>query len=75
MKNNHSIRYYEKRLYKLQNTADDIGYAIDENKAYKAACKALPVPGYDDTSIIPEAFFRAYMAACEAVEMARMEHK
>lgn len=49
MKTVHSIRYYEKRLYKLQNAADAIGYAIDENKAYKAACKALPVPGYDNT--------------------------
>lgn len=73
MKNLHSIQYYEKRLYKLQNAADAIGYDIDENKAYKAACKALPVPGYDDTSIIPDAFFRAYSAACEAVETARRE--
>lgn len=73
MKTVHSIRYYEKRLYKLQNAADAIGYAIDENKAYKAACKALPVPGYDNTSSIPEVFFRAFNAACEAVEMARRE--
>ncbi len=75
MKNYHSIRYYEKRLYKLQTAADAIGYAIDKNKAYKAACKALPVPGYDDTSSISDAFFRAYMAACEAVELARREAK
>lgn len=73
MKNYHSIRYYEKRLYKLQNAANAIGYNIDENKAYKAACKALPVSGYDDTSSIPDAFFRALNAACEAVETARRE--
>ncbi len=54
MKNYHSVRYYGKRLYKLQNAADAIGYAIDENKAYKAARKALPLMGTD----IPDVFFR-----------------
>lgn len=73
MKNNHSVKYYEKRLYKLQNAADTIGYNIDDNGHYKAACKALPVPGYDDTSSIPDVFFKAFNAACEAVEIARKE--
>lgn len=69
MKNYHSIRYYEKRLYKLQSVADAIGYNIDGNGHYKAACALLPLTGKD----ISGAFFRAYSAACEAVEMARRE--
>lgn len=69
MKNYHSVRYYEKRLYKLQMAADSIGYNIDGNGAYKAACGLLPLTGKD----IPGAFFGAFVAACEAVEMARRE--
>ena len=69
MKNYHSARYYEKRLYKLQTAADSIGYNIDDNGHYKAACALLPLTGKD----IPGAFFRHYGAACEAVEMARRE--
>lgn len=69
MKNTHSIRYYEKRLYKLQTVADSISYSIDENDHYKAACALLPLTGKD----IPGTFFRAFVAACEAVEMARRE--
>lgn len=69
MKNYHSIRYYEKQLYKLQTAADAIGYNIDDNGHYKAACGLLPLAGKD----IPGAFFKAYMAACEAVEIARRE--
>lgn len=69
MKNYHSVRYYEKRLYKLQTVADSIGYPIDGNDHYKAACALLPLTGKD----IPCAFFWAFVAACEAVEMARRE--
>lgn len=69
MKNYHSIRYYEKRLKKLETVADSIDYNIDDNGHYKAACELLPLTGKD----IPGAFFRAYMRACEAVEMARRE--
>ena len=29
MKNSHSIRYYEKRLAKLERVADSINYPID----------------------------------------------
>lgn len=74
MKNTHSIRYYEKRLKKLETAADAIDYDIDENGAYKAACKVLPLMG-DDNRTIPAAFFKHYSAACEAVEMARREYK
>ena len=69
MKNYHSIRYYEKRLCKLQTAADAIGYNIDDNGHYKAACKLLPLTGKD----VPGAFFGAFVAACEAVEKARRE--
>ena len=76
MKNLHSIRYYEKRLAKLERVADSIGYAIDENADYIRATALLPLTvseGGECGSAIPAAFFRHYGAACEAVEMARME--
>nr|DAH60805.1 MAG TPA: hypothetical protein [Caudoviricetes sp.] len=43
MKNLHSIRYYEKRLYKLQAVADSIGYDIDDNRDYIRATALLPL--------------------------------
>ena len=76
MKNLHSIRYYEKRLVKLERVADSIGYAIDENGDYIRATALLPLTvneGGKRGITIPVAFFRHYIAACEAVEMARME--
>lgn len=33
MKKLHSIRYYEKRLAKLERVADSISYAIDDNRS------------------------------------------
>ena len=76
MKNSHSIRYYEKRLEKLERVADSIGYAIDDNADYIRATAILPLTvneGGERGSAIPAAFFRHYSAACEAVEMARRE--
>ena len=72
MKNYHSVRYYEKRLYKLQTVADSINYPIDDNRDYICATTLLPLPGTEKEAI-PAAFFRHYGAACEAVEMARRE--
>ena len=76
MKNVHSIRYYEKRLAKLERVADSIGYPIDENAEYIRATALLPLTvneGGERGANIPTAFFRHYSAACEAVAMARRE--
>ena len=74
MKNAHSIRYYEKRLVKLERVADSIGYQIDDNADYIRATALLPLTvneGGERGITIPAAFFRHYSAACESVEMAR----
>ena len=74
MKNLHSIRYYEKRLVKLQRVADSVNYPIDDNTDYIRATAILPLTvneGGEHGASIPAAFFRHYNAACEAVEMAR----
>ena len=74
MENSHSIRYYEKRLAKLERVADSIGYPIDENADYIRATALLPLTvceGGERGSAIPAAFFRHYGAACEAVAMAK----
>ena len=76
MKNLHSIRYYKKRLAKLERVADSIGYQIDDNADYIRATALLPLTvceGGERSANIPSAFFRHYGAACEAVEMARRE--
>lgn len=76
MKNLHSIRYYEKRLAKLEHVADSIGYSIDDNADYIRATAILPLTvneGGERGITIPAAFFRHYSAACEAVEVARRE--
>lgn len=76
MKNLHSVRYYEKRLAKLERVADSIGYAIDDNTDYIRATEILPLSvneGGGRGANIPAAFFRYYSAACETVEMARRE--
>lgn len=74
MKNLHSIRYYEKRLAKLERVADSINYPIDDNTDYIRATALLPLTvceGGERGITVPAAFFRHYGAACEAVEMAR----
>ena len=76
MKNSHSIRYYEKRLLKLERVADSINYPIDDNADYIRATAILPLTvceGGERGVNITAAFFRHYIAACEAVEMARRE--
>ena len=76
MKNLHSVRYYEKRLLKLERVADSIGYPIDDNADYMRATALLPLTvneGGERGSAIPAAFFRHYSAACESVETARRE--
>ena len=76
MKSIHSIRYYEKRLAKLERVADSINYPIDDNADYIRATAILPLTvneGGERGANIPAAFFRHYSAACESVEMARME--
>ena len=76
MKNLHSIRYYEKRLVKLERVADSINYPIDDNTDYIRATELLPLTvneGGEHGAAIPAAFFRHYSAVCESVEMARRE--
>ena len=76
MKNSHSVRYYEKRLLKLERVADSISYPIDDNTDYIRATAILPLTvneGGEHGEAIPAAFFRHYIAACEAVETARRE--
>ena len=76
MKNLHSVRYYEKRLAKLERVADFISYPIDDNADYIRATALLPLTvneGGEHGAAIPAAFFRHYGAACEAVEVARRE--
>ena len=76
MKNLHSVRYYEKRLAKLERVADSINYPIDDNADYIRATELLPLTvneGGEHGAAIPAAFFRHYSAACESVEMARRE--
>ena len=76
MKNSHSIRYYEKRLTKLERVADSINYPIDDNADYIRATALLPLTiseGGEHGAAIPAAFFQHYIAACEAVEVARRE--
>ena len=76
MKNAHSIRYYEKRLKKLETVADSVNYPIDKNLNYVSAAELLPLSvelGGTGKETIPTAFFRHYIAACEAVETARRE--
>ena len=74
MKNLHSVRYYEKRLAKLERVADSISYPIDDNTDYIRATALLPLTvneGGEHGAAIPAAFFRHYSAVCESVEMAR----
>ena len=74
MKKAHSVRYYEKRLVKLERVADSISYPIDDNADYIRATAILPLTvneGGERGSVIPAAFFRHYSAACEAVAMAK----
>ena len=74
MKSSHSIRYYEKRLAKLERVADSINYPIDDNTDYIRATELLPLTvneGGEHGAAIPAAFFRHYSAVCESVEMAR----
>ena len=76
MKKLHSIRYYEKRLAKLESVADSIGYPSDDTADYIRAAATLPLTvneGGEYGDVIPTAFFRHYSATCEAVEMARRE--
>ena len=76
MKKLHSIRYYEKRLLKLEHVADSINYPIDANTDYIRATAVLPLTvneGGERGITIPAAFFRHYCAACESVEVARRE--
>ena len=76
MKNLHSIRYYEKRLLKLERVADSINYPIDDNADYIRATELLPLTvneGGERGITIPAAFFRHYSAACESVAMAIKE--
>ena len=76
MKNLHSIRYYEKRLKKLERVADSINYPIDDNADYIRATAILPLTvneGGERGADIPAVFFRHYSAVCETVEMARRE--
>ena len=76
MKNSHSVRHYEKRLLKLERVADSINYPIDDNADYIRATELLPLTvneGGEHGAAIPAAFFRHYSAACESVQMARME--
>ena len=76
MKNSHSIRYYEKRLVKLERVADSISYPIDDNADYIRATALLPLTvneGGERGITIPAAFFRHYSASCESVAMARKE--
>ena len=76
MKNLHSVRYYEKRLAKLERIADSISYPIDDNADYIRATALLPLTvneGGERGANIPAEFFMHYGAACEAVEIARRE--
>ena len=76
MKKLHSVRYYEKRLVKLERVADSIGYPIDDNTDYIRATAILPLTvceGGERGANIPAACFRHYSAACESVEAARRE--
>ena len=76
MKNVHSVRYYEKRLLKLERVADSINYPIDDNTDYIRSTALLPLTvneGGEHGANIPAAFFRHYSAACEAVEVERRE--
>ena len=76
MKSLHSVRYYEKRLVKLERVADSINYPIDDNADYIRATALLPMTvceGGERGANIPAAFFRHYSATCETVEMARRE--
>ena len=76
MKKSHSVRYYEKRLLRLERVADSISYPIDNNADYIRATAILPLTiseGGEHGADIPAAFFRHYSAACESVEMARRE--
>ena len=76
MEKSHSVRYYEKRMEKLERVADSINYPIDDNTDYIRAKALLPLTvceGGEHGAAIPAAFFRHYGAACEAVENARRE--
>ena len=76
MKNSHSIRYYEKRLKKLETVSGFICYPIYKNFHYVRAAELLPLSvefGGTGKEPIPAAFFRHYCAACESVEIARRE--
>ena len=76
MKNLHSVRYYEKRLVKLERVADSIGYPIDDNTDYIRATALLLLSvelGGTSKETIPAAFFRHYSAVCESVVIARRE--
>lgn len=68
MKNFHSVRYYEKRLFKLQTVADSIGYHIDSDADYLRACRIMPISA---TETVSPAFLAAYMAVCERVNSVR----
>ena len=42
----HSVKYYDGMLYRLQSKADAIGYDIDHDADYIAACAMLPSIAY-----------------------------
>ena len=74
MKNSHSVRYYEKRLKNLETVAYSINCPIYKNFHYVRATELLPLSvelGGTGKAAIPAAFFLHYIAACEAVEVAR----
>ena len=41
-----SVRYYDGLLFRLQRKADTIGYNIDHDQDYIAACAAMPSSQY-----------------------------
>ena len=66
MKNLHSIRYYEKRLVKLERVADSINYPIDDNTDYIRATALLPLTvneGGEHGATIPAAFFLFFISS------------
>lgn len=72
MKNFHSARYYEKRLFELQTVADAIGYHIDSDADYIRACRLMPD---SVTGAVSPAVVAAYMAVCERVDSVRRAAK
>lgn len=65
-----SVRYYDGLLFRLQRKTDAIGYDIDHDQDYVAACVAMPSSQYKKA---PAEILPLLYRVGERVEIARKQ--